>query len=33
MVVVWNGDEGKNIMPTLIFATSGMALDYEVHVF
>lgn len=33
MVVVCNGDEGKNIMPTLIFATSGLALDYEVHVF
>jgi predicted peroxiredoxin len=33
MVVVCNGDEGKNIMPTLIFASSGVALDYEVHVF
>lgn len=33
MVVVCNGDEGKNIMPTLIFATSGIALDYDVHVF
>ena len=33
MVVVCNGDEGKNIMPTLIFATSGLALDYELHVF
>lgn len=33
MVVVCNGDEGKNIMPTLIFASSGLALDYEVHVF
>jgi predicted peroxiredoxin len=33
MVVVCNGDEAKNIMPTLIFATSGLALDYEVHVF
>ncbi|MBN2388636.1 MAG: DsrE family protein [Anaerolineales bacterium] len=33
MVVVCNGDEPKNIMPTLIFASSGLALDYEVHVF
>ncbi len=33
MVVVCNGDVGKNIMPTLIFASSGVALDYEVHVF
>jgi predicted peroxiredoxin len=33
MVVVCNGDESKNIMPALIFATSGIALDYEVHVF
>lgn len=33
MVVVCNGDEAKNIMPTLIFATSALAVDYEVHVF
>lgn len=33
MVVVCNGDEAKNIMPTLIFASSGLALDNEVHVF
>jgi predicted peroxiredoxin len=33
MIVVCNGDEAKNIMPTLIFASSGIALDYEVHVF
>ena len=33
MVVVCNGDEGKNILPTLIFATSGIALGDEVHVF
>ena len=33
MVVVCNGEEGKNIMPTLIFAASGLALDYEVHIF
>ena len=32
MVVVCNGEETKNIMPTLIFASSGLALDYEVHV-
>jgi predicted peroxiredoxin len=33
MVVVCNGDEAKNIMPTLIFASSGLSLDNEVHVF
>jgi predicted peroxiredoxin len=33
MSVVCNGDTPANIMPTLIFATSGLALDYEVHVF
>lgn len=33
MVVVCNGDEAKNIMPTLIFASSGLAIDNEVHVF
>lgn len=33
MVVVCNGDEGKNIMPTLIMASSGLSLDYEVHIF
>jgi predicted peroxiredoxin len=33
MVVVVNGEESKSIMPALIFATSGIALDYEVHFF
>jgi predicted peroxiredoxin len=33
MVVVCNGDGPKNIMPTLIFASSGIALDYDVHLF
>ncbi len=33
MVVVCNGDAPKNIMPTLIFGSSGIALDYEVHLF
>jgi len=33
MVVVCNGDTQGNIMPALIFATSGIALDYEVHFF
>ena len=33
MSVVCNGDTPANIMPTLIFSTSGIALDYEVHVF
>lgn len=33
MVVVCNGTTPANIMPTLIFASSGVALDYEVHIF
>ena len=33
MIVVCNGDTPANIMPALIFATSGIALDYEVHFF
>jgi len=33
MAVVCNGDTPANIMPTLIFASSGVALDNEVHVF
>ena len=33
MAIVCNGDTPANIMPTLIFAASGVALDYEVHVF
>jgi predicted peroxiredoxin len=33
MIVVCNGGEAANIMPALIFATSGIALDYEVHFF
>jgi predicted peroxiredoxin len=33
MVIVCNGEEVKSIMPALIFASSGIALDYEVHFF
>ncbi len=33
MVVVCNGGEPGNIMPALIFATSGIALDYDVYFF
>ena len=33
MAVVCNGDTPASIMPTLIFSTSGLALDYEVHIF
>ena len=33
MIVVCNGDTPANIMPSLIFATSGIALDYEVYLF
>jgi predicted peroxiredoxin len=33
MAIVCNGDTPASIMPTLIFSTSGLSLDYEVHVF
>lgn len=33
MVVVCNGDTPANILPTLIFASSGLAIDNEVHIF
>ena len=33
MAVVCNGDTPANIMPTLIFASSGIAIDNEVHIF
>jgi predicted peroxiredoxin len=33
MAIVCNGDTPANIMPTLIFSTSGLSLDNEVHVF
>ena len=33
MIVVCNHSEPISVMPTLIFASSGVALDYEVHVF
>jgi predicted peroxiredoxin len=33
MIVVCNHSEPGSVMPTLIFASSGVALDYEVHVF
>jgi predicted peroxiredoxin len=33
MVIVCNGDTPASIMPTLIFASSGLAIDNEVHVF
>ena len=33
MAIVCNGDTSVNIMPTLIFGASGVALDYEVHIF
>lgn len=33
MAVVCNGDTPANIMPTLIFASSGLAVDHKVHVF
>ena len=33
MVIVCNGDTAASIMPSLIFASSGIALDYEVYFF
>lgn len=33
MVIVCNGDTAASIMPTLIFASSGLAIDNDVHVF
>jgi predicted peroxiredoxin len=33
LMIVCNGDESKNIMPTLIFAASGLSLDHETHIF
>ncbi|HEY52159.1 MAG TPA: peroxiredoxin [Caldilineae bacterium] len=33
MAIVCNGDAPASILPTLIFASSGLALDYDVHVF
>jgi predicted peroxiredoxin len=33
MAIVCNGDTPANIMPTLIFSSSGLALDNEVVVF
>jgi predicted peroxiredoxin len=33
MAVVCNGDSPACIMPRLIFSTSGLSLDYEVHIF
>ena len=33
MVVVCNHSEPGSVMPSLIFASSGIALDYQVHMF
>jgi predicted peroxiredoxin len=33
MIVVCNHSETSSVMPALIFASSGIALDYEVHMF
>ena len=33
MIVVCNHAEIGSVMPSLIFAASGIALDYEVHMF
>jgi len=33
MVIVCNGDTPASIMPVLILGSSGIALDYELHIF
>jgi predicted peroxiredoxin len=33
MIVVCNHTDSGSVMPALIFASSGVALDYEVHMF
>ena len=33
MIVVCNHSEPGSVIPSLIFASSGIALDYEVHMF
>ena len=33
MAVVCNGDTPASIMPTLIFSSSGLSIDNEVHIF
>ncbi len=33
MAIVCNGDTPASIMPTLIFGTSGLAVDNEVRIF
>jgi len=33
MIIVCNHADPTGIMPSLIFASSGIALDYEVHMF
>ena len=33
MIVVCNHSDLSGVMPSLIFASSGIALDYEVHMF
>lgn len=33
MAIVCNGDTPASIMPTLIFGSSGIAVDNEVHIF
>jgi len=33
MAILCNGDTPASIMPTLIFGTSGLAVDNEVHIF
>ncbi len=33
MIIVCNGETSASIMPTVIMGSSGLAIDYEVHIF
>ena len=33
MIIVCNGDTSASIMPTVIFGSSGLAVDFEVNLF
>lgn len=33
MIIICNGDTPASIMPTVIFGSSGLAVDFDVHLF
>jgi predicted peroxiredoxin len=33
MVIICKGDTAESILPTVIFGSSGLAVDYEVYIF